>query len=142
MYFVPSLSRSTPDAKFLCTHPPELFEGLGIGSRLAYLQLPPKYNHIPILAAALYGLTTPIGIAAGLGVRTTYNPDSARASIVSGVLDALSAGILIYTGLVELLAHEFLFSREMREASNRKLGYAVGCVLLGCGLMALLGKWA
>ena len=90
----------------------------------------------------MYGLCTPVGIAAGLGVRTTYNPGSTTASIVSGVLDAISAGILIYTGLVELLAHEFLFSSEMREASNGKVAYAVGCMALGIGLMALLGRWA
>ena len=66
------------------------------------MQLPPKYHYIPVFAAILYGLTTPIGIAVGLGVRTTYNPDSTNASIVSGVLDALSSGILIYTGLVEV----------------------------------------
>ncbi|KAI0272314.1 ZIP-like iron-zinc transporter [Gloeopeniophorella convolvens] len=120
----------------------QLFEGLGIGSRLAYLSMPRRYRHVPVFAALLYGLTTPLGIAVGLGVRTTYNPGSARASVVSGVLDALSAGILIYTGLVELLAHEFLFSREMREASNAKLLYALSCMLFGCGIMALLGKWA
>jgi solute carrier family 39 (zinc transporter), member 1/2/3 len=50
----------------------------------------------------LYGVTTPIGIAAGLGVKTTYNPGSTTASIVSGVMDSLSSGILIYTGLVEV----------------------------------------
>ena len=54
--------------------------------------------------ALIYGLTTPVGIAAGLGVRSTYNPGSATASIVSGVLDSLSSGILIYTGLVEVSA--------------------------------------
>jgi zinc transporter 1/2/3 len=80
----------------------ETFEGLGLGSRLAGMKLPSSYNYVPIVAAILYGLTTPIGIAVGLGVRTTYNPASTRASIVSGVLDALSAGILIYTGLVEV----------------------------------------
>ncbi|KAF7969455.1 hypothetical protein HWV62_22339 [Athelia sp. TMB] len=80
----------------------QTFEGLGVGSRLAALQLPSRYNHVPLCAAILYGLTTPIGIAVGLGVRTTYNPDGTEASIVSGILDALSAGILIYTGLVEV----------------------------------------
>lgn len=80
----------------------ETFEGLGIGSRLAYMNLPPKYNWVPVFGAALYGLTTPIGIAVGLGARTAYNPGSATATIVSGVLDSLSAGILIYTGLVEV----------------------------------------
>jgi zinc transporter 1/2/3 len=80
----------------------QTFEGLGLGSRLAYLKVPPSYDWVAILAAILYGITTPIGIAAGLGVRTTYNPGSTTASIVSGVMDALSAGVLIYTGLVEV----------------------------------------
>ena len=97
----------------------ETFEGLGVGSRLAYMELPHQYNYIPLLGAALFGITTPIGmstfwqverslidpdagIAAGLGVRSSYNPGSATASIVSGVLDAFSSGILIYTGLVEV----------------------------------------
>ncbi|KAH9006712.1 ZIP-like iron-zinc transporter [Lactarius deliciosus] len=96
---------------------------------------PRKYRTVPVYAAFLYGITTPLGIAVGLGVRTTYNPGSTRATAVSGVLDAISAGILMYTGFVELLAHEFL-------ASTGKLLYALSCVLLGCGLMALLGKWA
>ncbi|KAI0089462.1 ZIP-like iron-zinc transporter [Irpex rosettiformis] len=120
----------------------QMFEGLGVGSRLAYMELPPKYHYVPLIGAFLYGITTPIGIAVGLGVRTTYNPDSETASIVSGILDAFSAGILIYTGLVELLAHEFLFNREMITASNWKLCYALGCMIAGAGIMALLGRWA
>jgi zinc transporter 1/2/3 len=82
--------------------PAETFEGLGIGSRLAFMRLPEGYNWVPIAGAVLYGLTTPLGIAVGLGVRDTYNPGSTTASIVSGVLDALSAGILMYTGFVEV----------------------------------------
>ena len=119
-----------------------MFEGLGLGSRLAYLQMPVKYNYVAYVAAILYGFTTPLGIAVGLGVRTTYNPNSTTASIVSGILDSLSAGVLLYTGLVELLAHEFLFSNHMREASTRHLTYACCCMLSGAGLMALLGRWA
>ena len=64
--------------------------------------MPRKYNWVPIAGALLYGLTTPVGIAIGLGVRTSYNPGSATASIVSGILDSLSAGVLVYTGLVEV----------------------------------------
>ncbi|KAJ7183916.1 ZIP-like iron-zinc transporter [Mycena filopes] len=117
----------------------QTFEGLGLGSRLAATPLPPR---VPILGAVIYGISTPVGIAVRLAVRRTYNPGSATASIVSGVLDALSAGILIYTGLVELLAHEFLFNQEMIESSNWKLAYALGSMLFGCAIMALLGKWA
>ena len=66
----------------------------------------------------------------------------ARASIVSGVLDATSAGILIYTALVELVAHEFIFSETYKTCSWGRLWFSVGCFALGCGVMALLGKWA
>ncbi|KAF8159587.1 ZIP-like iron-zinc transporter [Crassisporium funariophilum] len=120
----------------------QTFEGLGIGSRLAYLELPRRFSWVPVAGAVIYGLTTPIGIAIGLAARASYNPGSTTASIVSGVLDSLSAGILMYTGLVELFAHEFLFNKEMMNSSNAKLAYAVGSMCLGCALMALLGKWA
>jgi zinc transporter 1/2/3 len=87
----------------------ETFEGLGLGSRLAFLKVPQKYNFVPLLGAIIYGFTTPLGIAVGLGVRTTYNPGTATASIVSGVMDAFSSGILIYTGLVEVSTQSLQF---------------------------------
>ncbi|KAF9508855.1 hypothetical protein BS47DRAFT_203890 [Hydnum rufescens UP504] len=120
----------------------QMFEGLGLGSRLAYLALTPKYSWVPYAGAIAYSVMTPIGIAVGLGVRSTYNPDSARANIVTGTLDSISAGILLYTGLVELLAHEFLFNSKMQNASTFKIAYANCCMLLGAGIMALLGRWA
>ena len=86
----------------LLTRPAETFEGLGIGSRLALLKVDEKHRWVPVVGAIIYGFTTPIGIAAGLGVRTTYNPGSATASTVSGIMDAVSAGILIYASLVEV----------------------------------------
>ena len=95
-----------------CVNNVETFEGLGVGSRLAYLELPRKYNWVPIVGALLYGLTTPIGIAIGLGVRTSYNPGSTTASIVSGILDSLSAGVLVYTGLVEV-SNNYIFALFM-----------------------------
>ncbi|KAJ3517734.1 hypothetical protein NLJ89_g291 [Agrocybe chaxingu] len=107
----------------------QTFEGLGLGARLAYLQLPKRFGWVPVAGAILYGLTTPIGIAAGLGVRSSYNPGSTTASIVSGVMDSISAGILVYTGLVELFAHEFLFNKAMMKASNGRLAYAVGSIV-------------
>jgi zinc transporter 1/2/3 len=139
----------------------QVFEGLGLGSRFAITKLPGKFGvRAPPLAAFLYGIATPIGIAAGLGLRNSYTPNGPTASIVSGVLDSLSAGILIYTSLVEvstasmrsvvskadgalqLLAHEFLFNPEMINASNTKITFAIGSMLAGCGIMALLGRWA
>ncbi|KAI4766398.1 ZIP zinc/iron transport family [Aureobasidium sp. EXF-3400] len=116
------------------------FEGLGIGARMSAIPFPKK-SWLPWFLCTAYGLTTPIAIAIGLGVRTTYNPNSDTANIVSGILDSISAGILIYTGLVELLARDFLFD-PLRTKDNKRLSFMVFCVLLGAGIMALLGKWA
>ncbi|KAK7902826.1 hypothetical protein LTR67_002472 [Exophiala xenobiotica] len=116
------------------------FEGLGIGARMSAIPFRPG-SWLPWILCTAYGLTTPIAIAIGLGVRTTYNPNSFTANVVSGVLDAMSAGILIYTGLVELLARDFLFN-PMRTKDNKRLTFMVVCVLLGAGLMSLLGKGA
>lgn len=86
-------------------------------------------------------LTDSFTVAIGLGLRHTYNSGSFTANVVSGVLDSISAGILIYTGLVELLARDFLFNPELTR-SSRRLVFMVVCVFLGAALMALLGKWA
>jgi solute carrier family 39 (zinc transporter), member 1/2/3 len=120
----------------------QTFEGLGLGSRLATAEWPRKKTWMPWVLGAAYGFTTPIAIAIGLGVRTTFTPGSQRTQIVNGVFDSISAGILIYTGLVELMAHEFMFNPEMRRSSIKMMLFAYFCMCLGAGLMALLGKWA
>ncbi|CEJ61711.1 Putative Fe2 /Zn2 regulated transporter [Penicillium brasilianum] len=116
------------------------FEGLGIGARMSAI---PFGNHtwLPWMLCAAYGLTTPISIAIGLGVRHTYAPGSKVSLIIQGVLNAVSAGILIYTGLVELLARDFLFD-PCRTKRRSRLFFMVACTLLGAGIMALIGKWA
>lgn len=116
------------------------FEGLGIGARMSAIPFP-RGSWLPWILCLAYGLTTPISIAIGIGLRTTYNPGSFTANVVSGVLDAMSAGILLYTGLVELLARDFLFN-PYRTRDTMRLTFMVLCVLLGTAIMALLGKWA
>ncbi|GKZ81781.1 hypothetical protein CBS63078_7559 [Aspergillus niger] len=116
------------------------FEGLGIGARLSAI----PFGHrkwLPHLLCLAYGLTTPISIAIGLGLRTAYNPGSKTSLIVQGVFNAISAGVLIYSALVELLARDFIFD-PCRTRRRSKLLYMVFCTLLGAGIMALIGKWA
>ncbi|KAF3906617.1 hypothetical protein ABW20_dc0109039 [Dactylellina cionopaga] len=116
------------------------FEGLGIGARMSAIPFK-NGSKLPWILCLAYGLSTPIAIAIGLGLRHQYDPGSFTANVVSGILDSLSAGILIYTGLVELLARDFLFDPK-RTRDNGKLAFMLGCTFLGAGLMALLGKWA
>lgn len=119
----------------------QMFEGLGLGARLAFLPIGMK-SWIPMVGAIAYGLVTPVGIAIGLGVRESYNGDSTTAAYVTGIFDSISAGILLYTGTVELLAHEFIFNEKMRNAPIKKVIISILEMLTGAGLMALLGRWA
>ncbi|VEU23438.1 DEKNAAC104630 [Brettanomyces naardenensis] len=121
----------------------QMFEGLGLGTRIALVDWPKSRRFTPWMLSLAYALTTPVSIAIGLGVRNTYPPNSRRALIVNGCFDSVSAGILIYTGMIELMAHEFLFSDEFKGRKgfkNMMWAYFVMCV--GAGLMCLLGKWA
>ena len=111
----------------------QTFEGLGLGSRLAATPWPRSRRWTPYLFALGYGLSTPIAIAVGLGIRQKYAPGSQTALIVEGVFDSISAGILIYTGLVELMAHEFMFSSVMRKARLSVVMAAFGMMCLGAG---------
>ena len=119
----------------------QAFEGLGIGARLSVIPFPTRLTWMPWTLCAAYGLTTPIAIGIGLGLSNTYNSGSFTASVVSGVLDATSAGILLYTGFVELLARDFLFNAD-RTRDRVRILFMLGSLYLGIILMALLGKWA
>lgn len=134
----------------------QMFEGLGLGTRIAAAPWPrpPATGRwspssllknkwwLPWLLALAFGFTTPIAIAIGLGVRTSYPPGSERALITNGVFDAISAGILIYTGLVELVSNEFLHSSDFKNSKTTTVLKAYFFMVLGAGLMALLGRWA
>lgn len=139
------LKLGTAGSEFAALYPVivfhQSFEGLGIGARLSAIPIPKRLSWLPWLLCLAYGITTPVAIAAGLAVRTTYNSGSFTANVVSGILDAISAGILIYTGLVELLARDFFFDPE-RTKDNKRLAFMIVCLFLGASLMALLGKWA
>jgi solute carrier family 39 (zinc transporter), member 1/2/3 len=111
-----------------------------LGSRIATLSFK-RGDWRPWLMVLAYAITTPMGIAIGLGVRLSYDPNSQKALISAGVFDAVSAGLLIYAAMVELLAHDFIHG-EMRTAPRKLVLPAIGSLLVGCALMSLLGRWA
>ncbi|KAM0287221.1 hypothetical protein ACHAQH_000535 [Verticillium albo-atrum] len=117
----------------------QFMEGLGLGSRLAIASWPGGRWWLPYFLAGCYGLATPVGIAAGLGAKPTSAADQ---TLTNGVFDAISAGILMYTGLVELLAHEFMLNPQMRKSGLAKQLGAFVCIIFGAAIMALLAKWA
>jgi zinc transporter 1/2/3 len=111
----------------------QTFEGLGLGARLAEVPWPKSKRWTPYLLALGYGVSTPIAIAIGLGVRESFSPEGRTTLLVNGVFDSISAGILIYTGLIELMAHEFMFSPYMQKGPVSRTLYAFLLMMLGAG---------
>ncbi|RDA89585.1 hypothetical protein CP533_3312 [Ophiocordyceps camponoti-saundersi (nom. inval.)] len=118
----------------------QMLEGLGLGTRLAVTPWPARRGWIPWMLALGFALSTPMGMAAAIGTKPPSEMATQR--LINGIFDAISAGILMYTGLVELLAHELLFEPGMRRAPLRRRLAAYGCVAVGVFAMALLAKWA
>lgn len=122
----------------------QFFEGLSLGARIALL--PAKYARFwptKFCMATAFALITPIGMSIGLGVINNFNGNDPNTIVTIGTLDALSAGILLWVGLVDMLARDWILDGgEMLEATvGRTL---VGGVSLFAGmiLMSVLGKWA
>ncbi|KAG7532668.1 Zinc/iron permease [Arabidopsis thaliana x Arabidopsis arenosa] len=84
--------------------------------------------------------TVPFGIALGIVLSSVYKDNSPTALITVGLLNACSAGLLIYMALVDLLAAEFMGS--MLQGSVKLQLNCFGAALLGCGGMSVLAKWA
>lgn len=117
----------------------QLFEGLGLGARLALAPWPKSRKWLPYALCFVFAISTPLGTAAGLGSR----PQNAEAQMLTnGIFDAVSAGILLFTGVFELMGREFFFNSHMRHASLKEQLYAYAYITAGFAIMTVLAKWA
>ena len=93
-----------------------------------------------LFMAACFALITPIGMAIGLGVLGRFNGNDPATIVAIGTLDALSAGILAWVALVEMLERDW-FRGELAAAKVGKVVAGMACLVAGAVLMSLLGKW-
>ena len=120
----------------------QTFEGLALGSRIAGITAFPRHSPKPWLMALAYGTTTPIGQAIGLIVHNLYDPESQMGLLMVGIMNAISSGLLLFAGLVELLAEDFLSDQSYQTLHGRRRLEASAAVVAGSMLMALVGAWA
>ncbi|OQR85416.1 Zinc (Zn2)-Iron (Fe2) Permease (ZIP) Family [Achlya hypogyna] len=120
----------------ICFH--QFFEGVAVGTSALFAFAELKAT---LWTIAAYTLTTPLGIVIGIGVSTTYSETSTTALWVQGCLDAVAGGILIYTGVVELLTNQYTNNGDFhaKDASRRALTYAF--VAAGACAMSIVGYW-
>lgn len=119
----------------LCFH--QMFEGMGLGGCI--LQAEYKFVKKAVMVF-FFSVTTPFGIALGLALSKTYKEDSPSSLITVGLLNASSAGLLIYMALVDLLAADFMGPKLQGSIRLQIKSYVA--VLLGAGGMSLMAKWA
>ncbi|KAK5131403.1 hypothetical protein LTR08_000939 [Meristemomyces frigidus] len=120
----------------------QTFEGLALGSRIAAIPSFSTTSLKPWLMSLMYGITTPIGQAIGLGVQGLYDPQGQFGLLTVGCVNAVSSGLLIYAGLVQLLAEDFLSERSYAELRGRRRWEACAAVVGGGLLMSFVGAFA
>ena len=87
-------------------------------------------------------LRTPLGQALGIATRNLYSPDSQTGLLVVGIMNAISAGLLTYTSLIDLLGEDFLSDESWKTLRGKRRVVAMGLVFLGAFCMSLIGAWA
>lgn len=122
----------------------QTFEGFALGSRIAALipQLFPASSPKPWLMALAYGSTTPLGQAVGLFLHNLYDPGSVTGLLMVGFTNAISSGLLLFAGLVELLAEDFLSDASYESLRGKRRVEACLSVACGAMLMAFVGAFA
>ncbi|OZJ06652.1 hypothetical protein BZG36_00270 [Bifiguratus adelaidae] len=118
----------------------QFFEGLALGTRIAETKYSVVTKYLGM--AIWYPLTTPFGIALGIGLRYTYNPNSQTAIIVQGVLDSAAGGILMYNGYVELVAVEMNHNPRFHRYPAMWKFWIYAAFILGLASMSIVGLWA
>jgi zinc transporter 1/2/3 len=119
----------------------QFFEGMALGAQIARLERISTRSAISMVV--FFALTTPIGMCIGIGIHSkTYNPKSVSSLLVNGILDSISAGILIYVALVNLITVEMGVGAHTFH--SLKNGFKVLYFLAlyaGAGAMAIVGRW-
>ncbi|TIA89560.1 hypothetical protein E3P99_02037 [Wallemia hederae] len=121
----------------------QMCDGFAIGTRIADVKFTSKKYLRLTLMCSVYALITPIGIALGVICYSFFDANSPPTILAIGVLDSISAGLLIYGATVDLLAKDF-FNGDggLADASDKRVVGAILSMLLGAMVMSILGQWA
>ncbi|EJD52373.1 Zinc/iron permease [Auricularia subglabra TFB-10046 SS5] len=116
----------------------QLFEGISLGVRISELPTNSsnsrRHRLFPLVLVVLFALTVPLGIVLGLFALPQ------RQRELAGLLQAASAGMLIYAGTVEMLAEDFVHASEERLKGAEGVK-AIVALISGAACMGALGIW-
>jgi zinc transporter 1/2/3 len=121
----------------------QFFEGNSLG--LMFCETRDKFGLTQIiLFTVFFSIQVSVGIVIGMiiindfGTNTNYDENSLLYS--TSCLDSFAAGILIYTGLVEMISEEF--SNNKVQSNSLLKAAMIFAFSLGLLCMAIIGMWA
>lgn len=94
-----------------------------------------------LILGAAFAITTPIGMAIGIGVLSSFNGNDPSTLVAIGTLNAFSAGILLWVGVAEMWFVEW-FHGPLTHAGPFKVAVCFLSLVSGLVVMSVLGKWA
>lgn len=80
-------------------------------------------------------------MAIGTGVLGHFNGNDKATTIAIGTLDPLSAGILLWSGFVQMWSADWLYG-DLRRAGWMRGACGLGAFVGGLVVMSALAKWA
>ncbi|KAF2023856.1 Zinc/iron permease [Setomelanomma holmii] len=119
----------------------QMFEGIALGTSIAELPKAAASTLQKLIMAGIFALITPIGMAIGIGLLNQLNGNNPSTIVAIGTLDALSAGILAWVGILEMLARDWMHGKLLNAGMVRTV-CAMLALISGLVLMSVFGKWA
>ncbi|CAK9785085.1 Zip-domain-containing protein [Cutaneotrichosporon oleaginosum] len=116
----------------------QFFEAAALGSRIALLYWISRARALVMGAAFI--LITPIGVGIGIGVRKSFAQNGKASLLAIGILNSVSAGILMYTAF-RLLSGDFT-EGPLRRGKWSAVVASLTAMFVGLISMSILGKWA
>lgn len=105
---------------------------------------PPQFSLAKkcILASA-FAFITPLGMAIGIGAIQQFNGNDPSTVLAIAILNSISCGILLWVGIVEMWAEDWMYSTsELMNTGPILTGVSMFALMAGMALMGFLGKWA
>jgi solute carrier family 39 (zinc transporter), member 1/2/3 len=119
----------------------QFLEGVALGCRLADSSLG-RCNEA--VFTSLFSVSCSIGVVIGIALYSTLNTNGEAFLLVSGILDGICGGLLLYNGFLLLLTD---FSRDLKKhcLGARRAAKVVGMfasLWIAALVMSLIGAWA
>lgn len=113
--------------------------GFALGARIA------EVNRIRLQQAVImslfFSITAPVGNAIGAAISQIYDMHSKAALLAQGIFESISSGILIYVGLINLLASEMLCDENFRRMRHSTKAANFIALYTGAAVMAIVAIW-